>query len=480
MVSRVLSLSEITVNSPALAPRRWPAPLISLAIHAAAAALLLSSNRFLPATFPTPEYKLVVVPLPPKDKPINGRFVWSPIPEVAPLNPFGPEDTPHGEKDPSKRVLIAQAQAPDSTKQFIQQPEHPEPLPTDVPTPNLVSARVENPPVPAKPVPKVFVPPPPAPTPVRSAEPRPVILEPPPSVEPSKVQARNDLGQYLAPVAKMKFKPASATVPSAAAPAVTPMRDAPPAPPSDGALSSKMIGTAAVIVSLNPGVGPPPPGSRSAQFAKAPASGTPSSGAAQPGAVTVPGLVARGRPLAPVKPPSFPPAGATSNRKVVKEIAIESIGRTMSAPLRPSARIIPPSVESQFSNRNVYTLAIPGPELPEYTGDWVMWFSERQPADDPRQRISAPIPARKYATVDEAAGTLVAATIQFAAVLDKSGRVALLRVIRGRVDEWFKLKAMQELEAWDFQPALRNGEPIEVDMVLEIPFQLKMSLPASK
>ena len=105
-----------------------------------------------------------------------------------------------------------------------------------------------------------------------------------------------------------------------------------------------------------------------------------------------------------------------------------------------------------------------------------MWFSERQPVDDPRQRISAPVPMRKYATEGDAAGTSVTATIQFAAVLDRYGRVAFVKIIKGKADGAFKLKALQELGAWDFRPALRNGEPIEVDIVLEIPLQLKVAV----
>jgi hypothetical protein len=66
-----------------------------------------------------------------------------------------------------------------------------------------------------------------------------------------------------------------------------------------------------------------------------------------------------------------------------------------------------------------------------------------------------------------------------ASVIDRSGHVIGARILRGgTTGEAFRLKAIEELETWEFQPALRNGEPIEVDVVLEIPFRLLLSPPA--
>ncbi|MGD1073246.1 MAG: TonB family protein [Bryobacteraceae bacterium] len=147
----------------------------------------------------------------------------------------------------------------------------------------------------------------------------------------------------------------------------------------------------------------------------------------------------------------------------------------MSAPLRPSSRVIPSSVEAQFANRDVYTLVIPGPNLPGYHGDWVVWFSVREPGDDLNARISAPIPVRKYLSEDEPAGTSqsVAASVQFAAVIDRNGRVTGAKILRSRAAEAIRAKALDELESWEFAPALRNGTPIEVDIAIEIPFELR-------
>jgi TonB family protein len=153
----------------------------------------------------------------------------------------------------------------------------------------------------------------------------------------------------------------------------------------------------------------------------------------------------------------------------------------MSVPLRPSSRIIPASVEARFAGRDVYTLVIPGPSLPEYTGDWIVWFSERHPSDERTARVLAPIPVRKYYLTGAAASTgdpQENGTVQLASVIDRNGRVTGARILRGgSTGEGFRLRALEELETWEFQPALRNGEPIEVDAVFEISLRITPSRP---
>jgi TonB family protein len=162
-------------------------------------------------------------------------------------------------------------------------------------------------------------------------------------------------------------------------------------------------------------------------------------------------------------------------RLLVKETSYTSFNRTLSAPLRPSSRVIPAAVEAQFANRNVYTLVLPKPDLPEYSDDWVLWFSERQPGDNPAPRISAPVPARKYSLSGgtQTANGPASGTVQIAAVVDRHGRVSTPRILRGPVGDLLRRRALEELQNWEFQPASRNGEPIEVDIVVEIAFQFQ-------
>jgi TonB family protein len=111
-----------------------------------------------------------------------------------------------------------------------------------------------------------------------------------------------------------------------------------------------------------------------------------------------------------------------------------------------------------------------------------MWFSERQIDNDVGLRILAPIPARKYSWIDADPPPLAppsAATVRFAAIIDRNGRIASARILRSTAVQAFQLKAIAELETWEFKPALRNGEPIEVDIVVEIPLLLRLAVQTS-
>jgi len=150
----------------------------------------------------------------------------------------------------------------------------------------------------------------------------------------------------------------------------------------------------------------------------------------------------------------------------------------MSVPLRPSSRVIPAAIEARFSRRNVYTLIIPGPGIPGYGGDWVMWFAERETDSDAQGgvRVYAPLPARKYDLADrdpDPRGLPGSASVQFATVIDKAGHVSSATVLRGSDDAAFRQRALQEMESWEFKPALRNGVPMDVDAVVEIPFRFQ-------
>ena len=439
--------------------RRWPAFSASLTCHAIAIGFVVWVDATFQPEPPSANYTVVIVPKKIAD---DSKVIWydarNEVPEVTPEKAFGPAERPTGQKDPG-RILITLSPDAASDSQLIRQPLHPEPIPTDVPVPNLVV------------LPKPFTPP----TPKSRTPTTPSLLEQAPVLDAPKAPLPNALGA-LTTVPKPPVK-------AFVAPPRTTASRAKPAPeaslPEPPAVAMSQA-PEAVIVGLNPAAGILPPGSRSARFAKAPEAGIPSSGATRlPDSATVPDLIAHGRTGQP------PPGTETVSlpRGIPKEIEFAGVNRTMSAPLRPSSRVIPAGVEAVFAGRNVYTLVIPGPGLPEYPGDWVMWFSERQLDNDPGLRILAPIPARKY-TSKESDPTPLAppstATIRFSATIDRNGRLASPRILRSTASEAFRLKATAELETWEFNPALRNGVPVDVDIVVEIPLQLRLPVQVSQ
>jgi TonB family protein len=443
--------------------RRWAAFGASLALHFTAAAALVSLRVTVQSDFPDrAQYRVLPLPAPSPKKKIQWYELRRTIPEIAPQYRYGPAATPQGQQSP--RTLIVHSPNPISSRQVILQQDRPVPLPADVPAPDMIVTRV-------KPAPRKFVPPSPQSDQPHPNQPAP---EPPKLLEPAPLLNTLPASQRLGPEFSTIKLPPRRFVPPATSREPQPPAQALPAAP---ALTALPEGIQAVVANATPPdrlIIALPEGSRPAQIAHAPEPGPVSSGVSPDSAPKIADLVSRGIPgNAPTAISNAPPAPPVV-KEVVKETVFRSLPRTMAAPLRPSSRVIPPAVEAQFANRNVYTFVIPDVGLPEYSGDWVLWFAEDASASGEFARISAPVPARKYAPsadVLSAAETSAGGAIQIAARIDSSGRVSAARVLRGPGSEAFRRRAADELQSWEFEPALRNGTPIAVDVVVELPFQ---------
>lgn len=311
-----------------------------------------------------------------------------------------------------------------------------------------------------------------------------LAVEPPPPVHSSAADLRGE--HLLRELARQgldsaKKPPLKPFVPPTTQPqtASGPPKLIEPPPPSTTQAGAGGVAQG-VIVGLNPTdrfSAPIPEGSRSAQFARAPNAGTPSSGSSSsPDAPRVPGLSAHAPQGQPADIAAAGKEGVVPERHTVTEVFFPPMNRTMSAPLRPSSRVVPATVEARFANRDVFALVIPGPKLAGYAGDWVLWFGAHQAENGTSSRIQAPIPAKKEDT-SSASGTTPDSdgkgSVQFQIVIDSKGHVLAPQVLRGPNSEPFRRRAIAELQTWEFKPALRNGEAIDVDAVLEIPFAFR-------
>ena len=102
------------------APPRRLAFALSIVLHGVAIFgilvldVLLQSDDFL-----RPSYQVQMLP---KENPQEHKILWyapsPPVPEVAPVVPFGPAKIPQGQKDPSGQILIANSPQPASKKQI--------------------------------------------------------------------------------------------------------------------------------------------------------------------------------------------------------------------------------------------------------------------------------------------------------------------------------------------------------------------------
>jgi TonB family protein len=278
------------------------------------------------------------------------------------------------------------------------------------------------------------------------------------------------------------------TVPRGFAPppvkAQKPGAPAPDAPPPVPGLTAAAPSPATLaIVGLNPTTRtdvPPPPGSHDAGFSAGPelhpkgASETPSENAA----VNVPGLVARGGAGGVKENPGslmsvFAPLAA---RRMPTDVAAAPHGTTP-APARhpgPQAAHVSSAPDPRLDGRYIYTMALEMPNVTSYSGSWIIWFADR----DPVTRtvvvdLSPPIPTRKVDPkyIQTAVEEKVQGVVRVSAVIRRDGHVQLVQLLQ-HLDDRLDRSAQEALAKWEFEPAMRDGLPVDVDAVFEIPFRL--------
>jgi TonB family protein len=128
---------------------------------------------------------------------------------------------------------------------------------------------------------------------------------------------------------------------------------------------------------------------------------------------------------------------------------------------------------SRLSGRVVYEVAIQMPNITSFSGSWIIWFAEREPTPGQTPDVHPPLALRKVDPkyVPAAADEKVEGKVRLAAVIRRDGHVdgvELLQHLDNRLDR----SAEEALSKWEFAPAMRNGAPVDVDAVFEIPFHL--------
>jgi TonB family protein len=140
------------------------------------------------------------------------------------------------------------------------------------------------------------------------------------------------------------------------------------------------------------------------------------------------------------------------------------------AALAPDAR-----PEAIFARRRVYSMNVNMPNLNSATGSWILNFSELRTAAGQQanssEEIAEPSPLKK---VDpKYPPTLVADHVEgeviLYAVIRRDGSVDAIQVVRG-IDELLDANATRALAQWKFRPAERNGEPVDLEAIVHIPF----------
>ena len=428
------------------------------------------------------------------------KIVWFPVPKPKPLPEVSAEQrigTFPKPRAPQKAetAIIATAPNPKSVKQFIWQAVPKIEIHQDQPAPNLIARAamaIPAPPPPPEPKPKVDKPDtqgakspqpnisPPAPNgdvnkaqqtqtqPVEVPKPTKAFIPPPPSRQPPKLAIPVQTADVPSPDASITATPtARAALPEGiGAPSFSKGAPPPPnAPP--GPVNAAGNGKVDIaVVGLHPDKGPVPDGSRPGQFAQAPTVGEIATGEVK--GVGVPNLTIHDDRNAVPPPHVDPPRKIVLYADRVRNLP----EATLSLPLRPGSRTIPPRIDAQFRGRDAYTMVISIENIVGYSGDWIIWFAERDQKPGSAPFVRAPVPLRKFESVEPVPpGARTEIRVQIAAVITKEGkfdRILLLRDLSPALES----AVLRDVKSWEFKPATRDGVPVDIDVVLEIPFSL--------
>lgn len=282
----------------------------------------------------------------------------------------------------------------------------------------------------------------------------------------------------------------------------------PPSPNTQGLGTSQGQGQI-IALSLNPDVrGPvsPPAGNRSGEFhaspsGKADAPGTPSvtgTGTADQGGGHGAGA---GAPAGIVV--GAPPPGATTsavggtpngnagkgsggnpNLDAQRRIFADALKPSLPAYHQPSTPPAPASAtdpddfdktieQRVFGSKRYYSLIMNMPNLTSATGSWIIRFAELKQSDD-KIPLTAPVALSKMdpAYPADALRDHVEGTVTLYAIIRPDGSVDDIRVLNS-LDDRLDQNAIRALSHWHFRPGTKNGEPVAVEAVVQIPFRMR-------
>lgn len=441
-------------------------------------------------------------------RPQDHKIVWysyrKELPDVRAAVRVGTFPVPRA-RELSKNTIIATAPNAKSTQQFIWRPVPKVEIHRDLPAPNLILRAATAIPAPAppppdpKPLPKAdgakanqanLSPPTPdadvnraqdnpAPA-IEVPKPRKAFVPPAPSKQPARLPMSVADNELPVPDASITGPPSTRMAlpdgigTAAMSKGAPPPSNAPPGPANNVGNAQTDIAIAGLHPSdkLN---GPLPDGARPGQFSRAPVVGEPATGPVGTG-LAVPDLTIREDHSKTADAPRV-----TQNRKAVlyadklRGLPIS----TLSVPLRPASRTIPVAIDARFRGRNVYTMVVPIENFAPYSGDWILWFAERQTQAGDTPFVRAPVPLRKFESVEPVLpGAHTELRVQLAAVIARDGKIDNVVLLKS-MSPVLEQAVRQDMAAWEFKPATRDGVAVDVDVVLEIPYSLPPQLAKS-
>jgi TonB family protein len=505
--------------------RRGFSLAMSLGGHGLAFVLLMNA----------PEVK---IPPPAKseyEQAIKGReekIVWyrfnQKLPDIVPL-PAPLQPRPLRAENKAAQEIVAAPKAAPKRQQFIYSAAPALPDAPPVEAPNLLALRFEPP---RPPAPKLFSPPPAEPTPpapaIKLQADAPAIDHKMPEAVELPVATRRMARRFTPPPAPVKAKLTDITPPPEApqlavslsheteaapfafrapgrhfdAPAARPAPELPAAPvdappaiqaqaPSPNELLAGTRDLNLAIVGLKPveKATALPAAANPGKFSAAPEirrEGADAAGGAK--GIAVPDLFVRGErdAKADAKPSliaeafAAPTAGATLRQALrTAPPHAQQEDAAPAAKAQPEGAVkVSDAPDRRFTGRDVYMMAIQMPNLTSYSGSWLMWYSDRMAHEAGLAPVSPPIAFRKVDPkyIAAAVSDRVQGTVRLACVIGRDGKVSTVELVQG-LDARLNRSAEEALAKWEFTPATRQGQPVDVDVLVEIPFRLEPVAP---
>jgi TonB family protein len=133
--------------------------------------------------------------------------------------------------------------------------------------------------------------------------------------------------------------------------------------------------------------------------------------------------------------------------------------------------------EKVFGPKKYYSMTLNMPNLSSSGGSCVVRFAQLH-EDGFQGDLVAPVAMHKVdpAYPNELRRSGVEGTITLYAVIRSNGSVAEVRVLRG-VDERLDENARLALAQWRFRPGTKNGSAVDLEAVVQIPFQARGARP---
>ncbi len=177
-----------------------------------------------------------------------------------------------------------------------------------------------------------------------------------------------------------------------------------------------------------------------------------------------------------------PHAGGIAPALNAGRLNLKPAAPDLSAPTRKGPSVvgtIPPGTapESILAGKEVHTLNISLPNFTSVAGSWIVNFAQLDegsgPAYHPGQ-LSGPVPLEK---VDpkyppELIKDHVEGEVVLYAIIHKDGSVDSIQVVHS-VDPQLDKDAKEAFAHWKFRPGAREGEPVDLEAVVYIPFRYR-------